>query len=115
MCGALAAARDVLLSSFPFSPISIDGVAVREASVQADLAFRKRSMSTHAWKSVAVCAEERCCVYGGRKAGVWADSALRVRGRRLKSFRSVWATGQDLISTNDSNNDSFPMLHFPSS
>lgn len=71
MCGALAAARDVLLSSFPFSPISIDGVAVREASVQADLAFRKRSMSIHtpgkalqcAQKSVAVCmaVEKQAC------------------------------------------------------
>lgn len=29
------------------SPISIDSVALREASVQADLAFRKRSTSIH--------------------------------------------------------------------
>lgn len=70
MCGALAAARDVL-SSFPFSPISIDSVALREASVQADLAFRKRSTSIHtpgkalqcAQKSIAVCmaVEKQAC------------------------------------------------------
>lgn len=64
-------------------------------------AFGKRSTSIHMPGKTLQCGQKSIAVgmVVEKQADVWADSAGRSLRQRLKSFRSVWATGQDLIST----------------